>query len=79
MLTGEDDEDEAGPILGGWREHPKRLGDRARCNGIDEVSWARRQIEQELSPSSRGVAPCGVVWRHPSAAGSDRASRLRIR
>jgi len=39
------------------------------ATGPDEVSWARRQIEQELSPSSRADAPCGVVSCHPSAAG----------
>ena len=39
------------------------------ATGPDEVSWARRQIEQELNPSSRAVVPCGTGSCHPSAAG----------
>ena len=39
------------------------------ATGPDEVSWASRQNEHELSPSSRAAAPCGIVPCHPSMAG----------
>jgi len=40
------------------------------ATGPEDVSWARRQIEQELSPCSRAVSPWGVASCHPSTAGT---------
>ena len=53
MLAGQDNQGGDGPICGGRPIIRSGSEIPPGATGPDDVSWARRQIEQELNPSSR--------------------------